>query len=792
MNISMEKILKSLNPKNPNSDSGVKLNYKKYSNKIKPALLSMAGLLFIFVFIEIIFPLPDLKPFSKVVIASDGTVLSAYLTRDDKWRLRCNLDEVSPDLVKAIIEKEDKWFYWHPGVNPIAILRAFITNIIKGERVSGASTITMQLARMLSPSDRTYLNKIIEIFRALQIELHYSKKTILEMYLNSLPYGGNIEGVKSASYIYFNRPPGKLSLAQSILLTVIPNDPNLYRIDKSVSSAKTKRNYWIKQFAKDKVFSSNSLHDALYEPIETARFNIPSNAPHFCYYIISNFHGDNIQTTLELDKQKKAESLLSSYVERNKPKGISNGAVIVIDNSNSHVVAYCGSSDFYNQSASGQVNGIRAVRSPGSTLKAGLYAYAFDLGILTPKMKLLDVPTDFSGYEPENYSEKFHGEVTAEFALMNSLNVPAVRLLEKVGLSQFLLLLEKAGFSDIIKQKEKLGLSMILGGCGVRMEQLAAMYSAFAREGRLYPSYYIKGENNGNYVQIFSPGAVYIVSQILSNIKRPDFPNELLNRTRLPKIAWKTGTSYGKKDAWAVGYNPDYTIAVWMGNFDGKGSPHLSGSEMAVPLLFDLFNAIDYNPKKKWIKRPTEVEYREVCVETGNIPSKNCEQITSDYYIKNISTNNVCCLYKEFFVSFDESIQYCTECLPDTGYKKVLYPVYDPEIVLWNTLNNVEYKRIPAHNPNCQAKFSDEGPKIISPSNNFEYYIEDKSEQQILLQAAGGEDVQILYWYINDKFFIKSKTEEKQFFNAEKGKIKITCLDDKGRSSTVFINVKVY
>ncbi|MBI5324092.1 MAG: penicillin-binding protein 1C [Ignavibacteriae bacterium] len=615
---------------------------------------------------------------------------------------------------------------------------------------------------------------------------------MLEIYLNSLPYGGNIEGVKSASYIYFNRPPGKLSLAQSIMLTVIPNDPNLYRIDKSVSSARQKRNYWIKKFANDNVFPSNSLKDALFEPIETARYSMPALALHFCNYIMSNYNGDNILTSLELDKQKKAETLLSSYVERNKPKGITNGAVIVIDNNNSNVVAYCGSSDFYNMSASGQVNGIRAVRSPGSTLKAALYAYAFDLGILTPKMKLLDVPTDFSGYEPENYTEKFHGEVTADFALMNSLNVPAVRLLEKIGLSQFLLLLEKAGFNDIIKQKNKLGLSMILGGCGVRMEQLASVYSAIARDGKMYHLNYIKGANNDENVQLFSPGAVYIVSQILSGIKRPDFPNELLNRTRLPKIAWKTGTSYGKKDAWAVGYNPDYTIAVWMGNFDGKGSPHLSGSEMAVPLLFDLFNAIDYNPKKKWYSMPKDVGFREVCAESGYIPSKNCVDIISDYYIKNVSPNNVCALYKEFFVSEDEAIQYCTECLPDNGWKKVLYPVYDPEIVLWNFINNIEFKKIPPHNPNCQAKFSAEGPKIISPSDNFEYYIENKSAEQLLLQAAAGEGVQTLYWYINDKFYIKTKPEEKQFFTAEKGRIKITCLDDKGRNSSVFVNVKVY
>ena len=302
--MAMKRILKSFNPTNPGTD-------RKYHKEIKPAMFSIAGLLFLYILTEIIFPLPDLKPYSKIIMASDGSLLTAYLTKDDKWRLKCSIDEVSPELIKAIIEKEDKWFYWHPGLNPVAIVRAFATNIIKGKRTLGASTITMQLARMLSPADRTYFNKLIEIFRAIQIELHYSKKTILEMYLNSLPYGGNIEGVKSASYIYFNRPPGKLSLAQSVLLTVIPNDPNLYRIDKSVSSAKSKRNFWLKLFAKSQIFPKNSIQDALYEPIETARYQIPSLAPHFCYYIMNNFNGDNIITTLEPSQQKKAETLLS-------------------------------------------------------------------------------------------------------------------------------------------------------------------------------------------------------------------------------------------------------------------------------------------------------------------------------------------------------------------------------------------------------------------------------------------------------------------------------------------------
>ncbi len=765
----------------------------KLNRNSRLVLYILAGLICLCVSFDIAFPLPPLKPFSKVILANDGTLLNAYLTKDDKWRLRCSPDEVSPDLIKAILTKEDRWFYWEPGVNPVSICRAFFSNLFSRKRVLGASTITMQVARMMRPANRTYLNKVIEILRAFQLELHYTKKQILEIYLNSLPYGGNIEGVKSASYIYFNKPPRKLSLAQSILLTVIPNDPNLYRVDRSITTAKDKRDFWIKKFEREKVFPRQDLEDALNEPISSARYQITPVAPQFCNYVMNTYSGDNLVTTLDPDIQKKAESLLKSNVERARSYGVSNGAVIVIDNSNSSVVAYCGSADFYDAAASGQVDVVRAVRSPGSTLKAGLYSYAFDLGLLTPKMKLLDIPTDFSGYEPENYSRKFHGEVTAEFALENSLNLPAVRLLQKIGLDKFISLLEKAGFQDIVKQRNKLGLSMILGGCGVRMEQLAKLFTSFARGGELYDlNYLVSDTHYQKHVKLFSPGAVYITSQILSDIGRPDFPNELLNRTRLPKIAWKTGTSYGKKDAWAIGFNPDYTIAVWMGNFDGKGSPHLSGAEMAVPLLFDLFNAIDYNPKRTWFKKPKVVGIREVCAETGMVPSKNCSEIISDYYIKNVSSIKVCDLYKEFWVNDDETIQYCPECLPDSGYKRKLYPVYDPELVLWNTLNNVDFKKPPPHNPNCQARFTHGGPQIISPSENFEYFVENNSGQEILLQAAYSEDVKNIFWYVNDKFLKRCKPDDKLFFMPESVSNKITCLDDKGREKSVLINVKFY
>ncbi len=758
----------------------------------KRKLLSAFLLFFVAsVLLNILFPLPVQKENSKVVLAKDGTLLTAFLTVDDKWRLPVHLDEISPQLIEAIIQKEDKWFYWHPGVNPVSLVKAFFTNLISGEIVSGASTITMQTARMLEPARRTYLNKFLEMLRAVQLEVFFSKDEILEMYLSMLPYGGNIEGVKSASYIYFNRPPAKLSLSQSILLAVIPNDPNRLRIDRSIEKTIEARNKWLEKFKVAGVFTKHELNDAANEPISPARYQMPLIAPHFCYFVNKKYSRTELRTTLDLKTQKIAEQLLLNYVNRVKIKGVSNGAVFVIDNKTASVAAYCGSSDFYDATASGQVNGVNAVRSPGSTLKPALYAFAFDIGMLTPKMRLLDIPSDFGGYEPENFTPEFKGSVTAAYALLNSLNVPAVRLLNDVELKRFISLLKKSGFNEIEEQESKLGLSLILGGCGVRLEQLTNFFSSFAKEGKLYKTRFLINEPETN-IRVFSASSSYMIADILSGSERPDFPKDILSATSMPRVAWKTGTSYGKRDAWAIGFTPRYTIGVWMGNFDGKGSPYLSGAEMAVPLLLDLFNSIDKEENKSWFRKPESLGERKVCAETGLLPSVFCKETTKDFYIRNVSHSKTCNLNKEIFVSDDESISYCIECLPKEGYKKKVYTVYEPELSLWYDKNNHYYEKPPTHNPLCQVRFTSGGPNIISPSENFEYLLEENSGQELMLQAASDGTVKTHFWYINEKFYKKSSPFEKIFFKPGKGKNIIACLDDKGRESTVIINVKYY
>ncbi len=742
-----------------------------------------------FLLVDRLFPFRPNIPYATQVTAAEGELLYAFLSKDEKWRLYAGVDEITPLLRQTLLYKEDKYFYRHPGVNPLAVWRAFGTNLLKGRRTSGASTITMQVARLLEPRPRTYRSKLIEILHALQLEWHYSKPEILQLYCNLIPFGGNIEGIKAASLLYYGKPPQLLSLSEITTLTIIPNQPNRLQPGKNNPALLQQRDHWLRAFEKSGLFPAGIVQDALREPVAAYRRQLPRNAPHLSRRLQQSHEGQLIHTTLSAHRQSRTEKLVANYVSRIQALNIHNAAVIVVNNATMAVEAYVGSADFNNPEDGGQVDGVRAVRSPGSTLKPLLYATAFDNGLVTPKTVLNDVPTNFGGYQPENFDLRFNGPVTVEFALANSLNIPAVKLLQELQTPAFVSQLKKAGFKTIEQQAGGLGLSLILGGCGVSLEELTRLFATFARGGQLHALRFVETPESPG-TALVSPAAAYLITDMLSQPNRPDLPNHFDNTYRLPKIAWKTGTSYGKRDAWSIGYNQHYTIGVWIGNFSGAGVPELSGANIATPLLFEIFNTLDYNNPSRPQPFPAGLQMRKVCAVSGDLPAVFCEQQITGYFLPGISPHKRCQHKKWVFTNPQTTLSYCTYCLPATGYVKQLFPNLAPELIAFYNNARVPYPKLPPHNPACDRVFTEGAPLIVSPLDGAEYYVFTDDSQQLQLRCHAALDVDDVYWFVNDKPLQTASPQEPVFFQPSPGRLKISCSDDKGRTADIHILVK--
>ncbi|MBC6612760.1 penicillin-binding protein 1C [Hymenobacter sp. BT507] len=782
--------------------------------------LAALGLLVLLLLgLDWLFPLPPTPRYSPLVLAADGSVLHAYLNPTQKWRMKSELRDITPALRKAILEKEDRYFRYHFGVNPLAIVQAAGRNLLGRGRTTGASTITMQVARLLEPKERTFGNKLLEMLRAVQLEAHFSKDEILQLYLNLVPYGGNIEGVKSAALLYFQQPPHYLSLAQTVTLAIIPNRPTSLVLGHDNARILQERNRWLRRFGREGLFPKKDIADALLEPLDARRHAAPTLAPHLARRLVQQFPREAIiQSTLQRSQQARAEDLTRNYVRRLHELGITQAAVLVVSNHTRQVEAYVGSADFRDFASQGQNDGIMAVRSPGSTLKPFLYALALDRGLVTPKLLLHDVPTNFQGYRPENFDKHCQGEVTLERALAYSLNIPAVRVLQEVGVPTFTEKLQRAGFRSITRNRARLGLSSILGGCGASLEELTGLYATLANGGRYSPLTYTlppdplpsgrggaerseqkqnrlapplpEGRGPGGGVLV-SPAAAFLVTDILSQLTRPDLPINATSSLRLPKIAWKTGTSYGRRDAWSIGYNKEFTIGVWVGNFSGQGAPTLTGADVATPLLFDLFNTLAYNSPNNWFAPPAALDFRLVCAETGLVPGENCPNQIIDYFLPNVSSGRRCQHQREVLVSEDGAFAYCRACAPATGYRRVLYPNLLPEVAAYKEAQGIPYRRLPPHNPQCQLVRggAERAPTITSPLPNTEYVLNPHEHQQLLLSCTTDSEVRQVYWYVNDQFLRAAGATERVFFRPSPGPLKISCADDHGRNVDVQVLV---
>jgi penicillin-binding protein 1C len=749
--------------------------------------------LLMFFALSLVYPLPPLKPYSLLIEDRNGEFLQAFLANDGIWRLRTPPSEIPEKLKKILIQREDRWFYYHPGVNPVSIARALFLNARQGRRVVGASTITMQIARMLEPKERTYGNKLREVFRALQLEWRYTKEQLLEIYLSMVPLGGNIEGLKSAAMIYYQTPLERLNIAQLFDLILIPSDPNGLQPDRNPDALTVERRRQAAAWIASGLLTQQDSTIIWNTPANATRKQLPRLAPHFCLRIREKMgRGSDVKSSLDLRIQHIAEALLTSHLRPWKQRGVRNGAFIVLDNKTREVLAYAGSENFEDAGSAGQVDAATALRSPGSALKPFLYALLMDKGDLTPKLRLLDTPYDAEGFLAENYDGTYSGSVFADDALRRSLNVPMIRLLKGAPFQPFLDLTAQAGFASLQKQRKKLGLSVILGGCGVTLEELVAAYAVFPSGGAYAPLKYTVagGSASKETREVFSASTAYMVTGILEGLNRPDLPNNFESSLNLPAVAFKTGTSYGRRDTWAIGYSATHTIGVWIGNVTHEGNPDLVSSKAAAPLLIDLFNSISGRHQKAILPMPKDVGMRLVCAESGLPPSPRCSNLIEDLYSVSRTQHKECTVCKEYIVSDDGALSYCPTCLGQHSYKAITLKDYPPELLAFWKKNGVPYEMPPPHNPLCTRVLSGEGPAIISPSDNMTYYLVARG-QKLALQANAGLDVKEIAWYVNEQYLGRKNATDKLFVSMIGGDHTVTCMDDKGRVSKVHITVKM-
>ncbi|MBX3103271.1 MAG: penicillin-binding protein 1C, partial [Bacteroidetes bacterium] len=645
------------------------------------------SLLLLFALWDALCPVEVRVSYSRALYARDGTLMAAFLSADDKWRLHLPLSEMSPTLLEVVLDKEDRAFYWHWGINPLAAGRALWQNLSGGRRVSGASTITMQCARMLYPKPRTWRSKLLEALHALQLEWRLSKDEILALYLNHVPYGGNVEGVGAASLRWWGKPPAALSLAQCATLAMAPNSPNRLALRPGNTRLMEARNQWLHQLGRRGRFPDQWLAAALDEPLGIRYHPMPASAPHLALRLHSQRGTDtwNIHTALDFPTQLQTAQLVRQYAARLRLHGITQAAVLVVDNRTREVRAYAGSADFTERVHQGEVDGVVAIRSPGSTLKPFAYALAMDEGHITPKTCIADVETRLGAYRPENYDQRFHGNVTVEYALAQSLNIPAVKITQQLTPERLVQALAGAGFRQVARDAPKLGISVILGGCGATLEELVTLYASLANEGVWSPLVYVRGQASAaaSPHRILSREASYLTLRILTQLVRPDLPASWQNTSRLPRIAWKTGTSYGRRDAWAIGVSGRYTIGVWVGNFDGTGNPALNGADMATPLLFELFSSLSPGERLDWLERPLTLATRPVCARTGLPPGPGCPSRMADDYIPGVSMAAPCTCRKAFWVDADARWRYQPTCLPPQGAQQRVYDHFAPELLAW-------------------------------------------------------------------------------------------------------------
>ncbi|WP_440805915.1 peptidoglycan glycosyltransferase PbpC [Pseudomonas syringae] len=748
-----------------------------------------------------LWPLPLPKDdLARVVLAEDGTPLWRFADANGVWRYPVTNQQVSPYYLEALLTYEDRWFYSHPGVNPLALVRASWQNLRGARVVSGGSTLSMQVARLLDPHSRTLPGKFRQLWRTLQLEWHLSKDEILSLYLNRAPFGGTLQGVAAASWAYLGKSPQNLTRAEAALLAVLPQAPSRLRPDRHPQRAQLARDKVLRRLAEFQVWPQGSVDEALEEPLWLAPRQEPSLAPLLARRLNRPNSPPLIRTTLDAPLQRRMEDLLMGWRARLPER--TSAAILVVEAENMAVRAYVGSVDIGDAKRFGHVDMVTALRSPGSTLKPFLYGMAMDAGLIHSESLMQDVPRRYGDYRPGNFSTGFGGPVAASSALSMSLNLPAVQLLEVYGPKRFAAELRNGGVPLTLPPLAEPNLALILGGAGSRLEDLVAGYSAFARGGRS-ADVRLQPQDRLRERRMMSPGAAWIIRRILSGQSRPDIDPraELVQR---PQLAWKTGTSYGFRDAWAIGVGPRFLVGVWIGRPDGTPVPGQFGLASAAPLMLQVHDVLVNRDSQRGIAAPVQavplnVGVAAICWPLGQPMSKsdpNCRRQRFAWTLDDTTPPTLQAadqplglgLQERIWVN-DKGLRVSASCSDAQPRDIALWPA---PLEPWVPRAERREARLPPADPDCPPQNLSLAPPLsivgVHEGDNLRLPAGSRQALRLKLSALGGSGRR--WWFIDGAPMADTDAQHDFTPTLNKpGRYQLSVLDESGQTARVEFSV---
>jgi penicillin-binding protein 1C len=742
-------------------------------------------------------------PFSVVVESSNGELLGARIAADGQWRFKM-IDTVPDKFKRAILTYEDKRFNYHFGIDPLAFGRAIVQNIKSKKVVSGGSTITMQVVRLSREKKRTFFEKIIEIILATRLEFRCSKEEILRLYSSNAPFGGNVVGLEAASWRYFGRSPDILSWAETATLAVLPNSPALIHISKNRDKLLNKRNRLLDKLSDAGFISKQEA--VLYKHEELP--DKPYPLPMFVYHLTSRINrekGDALtKTTLDYNLQQKVNYIAKNKNEFYRLNKVENIAILVAEVKTGNILAYIGNvrNEDNTKNNGSNVDIIIAPRSSGSVFKPLLFAGMLDAGDILQNTLIPDIPFHYQSFAPQNYNRTFDGAVSAHRVLERSLNVPSVRLLQSYGIERFHALLKKLGFTTINRTPDNYGLTLILGGAECTLWDLVSVYTNMAQKMisfndtaqfilplNYYKNNTVKNNNPKDYPFCFA--SLWLTFETLSKLNRPEEESEWQSFSSSRKVAWKTGTSYGNRDAWSIGITPEYVVGVWVGNASGEGRPLLTGIGYAAPVMFEVFSLL---PQTNWFSMPEiDMEQAVICRKSGHLATSICEPTDTLWIPREGNLTPACPYHIEVNVSMDGKYRVNSLCESVSNMQRKSYFVLPPAQELYYKTKNADYKPLPLISPKCLQSFGQNPMEIIYPQNGFTVVIPrklDTEKSNVVFHAAHRNPQTIIFWHIDDRYICSTQHEHKIAVCPPAGFHTLTLIDSDGFSVQVKFNVK--